>query len=76
MSVSNKLDILGFFDQLKDPVVVFSNKNDIFFNDYFIKKGITINARFFTEIRSLEVDIRLKSNDEKNSIIKYFYYFV
>jgi PAS domain S-box-containing protein len=40
MSVSNKLDILGFFDQLKDPVVVFSNKNDIFFNDYFRRNVI------------------------------------
>lgn len=37
MSVVKKLDILGFFNQIQEPVVVFSEENDIFLNDFFIK---------------------------------------
>ena len=37
MSVAKKLDILGFFNQIQEPVVVFSKENDIFLNDYFRK---------------------------------------
>ena len=37
MSVVKKLDILGFFNQIQEPVVVFSEESDIFLNDYFKK---------------------------------------
>ncbi|MCL6259604.1 PAS domain S-box protein [Aquiflexum sp. TKW24L] len=42
MSVVKNLDVLGFFNQIQEPVVVFSEGNDIFLNDYF-KKNIQGN---------------------------------
>ncbi|MCH6199183.1 PAS domain S-box protein [Aquiflexum sp. LQ15W] len=35
MSIVKNLDIVGFFDHIQDPIVVFSDKNDLFFNEYF-----------------------------------------
>jgi PAS domain S-box-containing protein len=35
MSVVKKLDILGFFNQIQEPIVVFSKENNFFLNDCF-----------------------------------------
>lgn len=35
MSVVKKLDVLGFFNQIQEPIVVFSKEDDIFLNEFY-----------------------------------------
>jgi PAS domain S-box-containing protein len=49
MSLGKKLDVLGFFNQLQEPVIVFSEDDDIFLNDYF-KKTFLGNFPVWKEI--------------------------